>query len=227
MFCKNCGKQIDDYSLSCQYCGAEQTQSVSSHNILADVQFKSNGKSAQFFDDHIEFYGKSFRYDDIKTLITRGATTIHTYIGIPVGRSFDGVVQFKLNNGKTHHINMNAMNIFGIGKARKNEKLFPPLFNAVYSIVAKRMAEKQIDMIRAGATVEVAGLTINSLEATSKSKVSKKVVVINKENYRESHLINGSGVIVYDKPGEILWSSSMKNSKNVLLVPYILDTIFS
>jgi len=89
------------------------------------------------------------------------------------------------------------------------------------------MAEKQIDMIREGATVEVAGLTINSLEATSKSKVSKKVVVINKENYRRSQLTNGSGVIVYDKPGEILWSSSMMNSKNVLLVPYILDTIFS
>jgi len=121
---------------------------------------------------------------------------------------------------------MNAMNIFGIGRARKSEKLYPPLFDAVYSIVAKSMAKKQIDMIRAGDMVEVAGLTINSLEATSKSKLSKKIVVINKESYRESQLTTGSGVIVYDKPGEILWSSSMMNSKNVLLVPYIFDAIF-
>lgn len=196
---------------------------------MADVPFKGNGKSAQFFYNRMEFNGQSIRYDEIETLATSGRTTIHTYIGIPVGRSFDGGVQFKMNSGKTSKIIMNAMAIFGIPvirSPRKNEKLYPPLFDAVYSIVAKNMAQKYIGMIRGGATVEVAGLTINGSGATSKTKASKKVAVINKENYRECQLTNDYGVAVYDKLGEMLWSSSIWSYKNVLLVPYILDAIF-
>ena len=197
---------------------------------IADVPFKNNGKSARFFNDRMEFNEQIIRYDEIETLVTSGGqTTIHTYIGIPVGRSFNGGFQFKMNSGKTHKIIMNSMAIFGIPvikNPRKNEKLYLPLFDAVYSIVAKNAAQKYIDMIRGGATVEVAGLTINSSEATSKAKASKKVAVINKENYRECQLTNGYGVSAYDKPGEILWSSSVWSSKNTLLIPYILDAIF-
>lgn len=199
-------------------------------NYIVDLPFKSNGESAQFFDDRVEFKGQRIRYDEIETLASTGSITRHTYVGIPLARSFSGGVQFKMSNGKTAQINLNAVSIFGIPfvrNPRKNEKLFPPLFNAVYTIVAKAMAQKYIDQIRGGATVEVAGIVINSEEAKSKAKSEKKVAVINKENYRECQLTNDYGVAIFDKPGEMLWRSSVWNNKNALLIPYILDAIFA
>lgn len=197
-------------------------------SYILDVPYKSNGKSAQFFDDRLEFKGNSIRYDEIEILTaTRGNTTINTYVGIPLGRSFQGGVQFKMNNGKTCQINMNSVSLFGIpfiGNPRKNEKLCPPIFDAVYSIVAKSMAEKQIDLIRGGATVEIAGMLINSLEA--KPKKSKDDVVINKENYRDCQLTNDSGVAVFNNIGDKLWRSSIWSNKSVLLLPYIFDAIY-
>jgi len=198
--------------------------------LITEVPLKSNGESARFFDDHLEFYGTSISYDEIATLATSNSITIHTVIFIPMGRSFDGMVTFKMNNGKTHNINMNAMSVFGIPiirNPRKNEKLFPPLYDAVYSIVAKSMAQKYIDEINGGGTVEVTGLTVNSSEATFKSK--KAVAFINKDNYRECQVANGYGATVatvYDKQGDTLWSSSIWSNKNVLLIPYILDAVF-
>jgi len=197
--------------------------------LLAELPIKSNGKSARFFYDRVEFDGKSIRYDDIAILSTHGMTTVHTFVGIPVGRSFDGVVSFKMNSGKMHVINLNSMSMFGIPiirNPRKNEKLYPPLFDAVNSIVARYMAQKYIYAIQGGATVEVSNLTINSYEATSVSKILKKVTTINRANYRESIILDNYGVAVYDRPGELLWSNPIMNFKNVLLVPYILDAIF-
>jgi len=196
--------------------------------LITEVPFKSNGASARFFEDHVEFSGQSMRYDEIATLVTSTAITIHTYFGIPVGRSFNGVVSLKMNNGKTHRINMNAVAVFGIpiiSNPRKKEELFPPLYDAVYSIVARNMAQKYIDAINGGSTVEIAGLTVNSSEAMS---ASKKAVIINKENYRECHVSHGYGTVatVYDKSGDTLWSSSVWKNKNILLVPYILDAVF-
>lgn len=201
-------------------------------NCLASVPFKSNGKSVQFFNDRMEFNGNSIRYDDVAELYAGNTgTTVHTYIGIPVGRSFDGAVQIKTNSGKTYKIILNSMAIFGIpiiGNPRKNEKLYPPLFDAVYNIVAKNIAQKHIDKIKGGATVEVAGLNINSLEAVpaKKGKDSKKTVAINRDNYRDCALARNGGAVVYDRQGEEIWFSSFWSNKNVLLVPHILDAIF-
>ena len=134
-----------------------------------------------------------------------------------------------MNDGKTHGINMNSMSMFGIPfirNPRKSAKLFPPLFYAVHSIVTWKMAQRYVDAIMRGDTVAVGGLTTNSLEAKSINKSGKNTVVINKENYRESLIPNGSAVTVYDKAGERLWNSSVWSNKNNLLIPYILDTIF-
>jgi hypothetical protein len=200
--------------------------------FLVDVPFKSNGKSARFFDDHVEFNEQSIRYDEIETLTTNGGTTIHKLGGIiPVGRSFDGLVQFKTSSGKTAKIIMTSLAIFGIPvirNPRRNAELFPPLFDAVYSIVAKSMAQKYIDMIQGGATVEVAGLIINHSAAASKTKAkaSKDPVAIHKGNYHDCQLTGPYSVAVFDKQGEKIWSSSIWDYKNVLLIPHILDAIF-
>ena len=197
---------------------------------ILDVPFNSKGKSAKFFDDCVEFNGQKVLYSEIEALIAESSgVTVHTFVGIPMGRSFTASVTFKMNSGKSIHINMNAVSMFGIPiirNPRKNEQLYPQLFNAVYSIVAKSMAQKYIDLIKEGTTVEVAGLEINSIEAKTKAKSSKNVVVINKDNYRECQITQNFGVAVFDKPGDVLFTSSIWSNKNVLLIPYILDAIF-
>lgn len=200
---------------------------TTNEQYLAEVPYKGNGESVRFFSEHMELKGQSIPYEDIAFLSSNGSSTVHTFIGIPLGRSFDGGVVLKMNNGKTHSINMNSMSMFGIPiirNPRKNEKLFPALFSAVNSIVAKAMAQKHIDAINVGNTVEVAGLVINSLEAKPKS--SKKAVIINRDNYRDSLLTSGTSVGVYDGNGDLIWGSSIWDYKNILLIPYILDAIF-
>jgi hypothetical protein len=194
--------------------------------FVVEVPFKSNGKSARFFDDHIEFNKLCIRYDDIEVLTATASSMTYSLAFIPVGRAFTGAVSFKMNYGKRHHINMNAGSIFGIPfmrNPRKNEMLFPPLFDAVYSVIAKAMAQRYIAAIQRGATIEIAGLSINNSCATSKSK---KATPLHKGNYRESQVITGAGVFVYDKQGNTLWQSPAFKYKNILLVPHILDAIF-
>ncbi|HOA80825.1 MAG TPA: hypothetical protein PKK61_07165, partial [Defluviitaleaceae bacterium] len=97
---------------------------------------------------------------------------------------------------------------------------------AIFSIVAKSMAQKYIDMIKEGATVEVAGLAINSTEAKP-TKKSKKPVIINKDNYRDFEITKGDGVAIYDKPGNLIWQSSFVSNKNAFLIPHIFNAIFA
>ena len=209
--------------------------------LLREVPYRGKKKIARFFEDHVEFGGKVVSYRDISILTTSAMTTIHTYGGIPMGRSFTGGAQFKLNNGKSMRINMGAMTIFGIPilfrSPRKSEKLYPALHEALYTVVARNMAEPLINRISNGETIDVGGLAINSAQAIKakamarekskgKGKESKKNPVINKGNYRESLFVSNSIINVYDKKGDILWHTSVWNNKNTLLIPHILDAVF-
>jgi len=203
-------------------------QSIS-ENFLAEVPLKKKGQSVKFFDERVEFGGQTVNYADIDTLRANTDYTIHTYGGIPVWSDFRSGVHFKLKNNQTAKISLCSMRVFGIpfgGSPGKTSKLFPPLLDAVFAIIAKNMAGQYINSIKAGAEVEVCGLFINSTEASSFSKKKGKVPVINKENYRESQITKACGVAVYDKPGEVLWCSSVWKTDNALLIPYILDAVF-
>ncbi|HQD49903.1 MAG TPA: hypothetical protein PLL17_02055 [Defluviitaleaceae bacterium] len=195
-------------------------------SLIVEVPINPKGKTARFYDDRVEFNEKVILYKDIEGL-TAGTLgkTVHTYIGIPVGRSFDGGVRFRTKDGKNHNIVMNSFAMFGIPIIRnpkKYEKLFYPLYEAVYSIVAKNMAKPYIDKIRAGATVEVSGFLINSAEA--KPVKSRKPIVITKANYRDYQVRDLGDVIVFDRSGDVLWQFTKPNA---LLIPYIFDEIFA
>jgi len=198
--------------------------------FLAEVPYKSNGESVSFHDDHVEFKGQSIRYDEIETMAAAGQSVTHTYIGIPVGKSFDGSIVFWTRDGKRRGIVMNSMSIFGIPiirNPRKNAELFPPLFDAVDKIIARSMAQRYIYAIQQGQTVEVAGLLINGAAAVPKGKSPQKTEMITKVNYQACEIIGGgTGVRVYGKMGELIWGSSIWSTKNVLLLPHILDAIF-
>lgn len=195
-----------------------------------EVPIKPNGKkNVQFYDDRVEFDGKSLLYADIEGLSVSSDATRIRYGIIPAGRTFFASVQFHMKDGKKSRININSMSIFGIpvlGNPRKYAELYPALFNAVYSIVAKNMAQKYIDLIRRGTSVEVAGLEINGAEMKSTSKSSKKAVVINQGNYHECNISNDGSVAIYDNQNKLLWASSMWNNKNALLIPHIAGELF-
>ncbi|HOQ17030.1 MAG TPA: hypothetical protein PLL17_02065 [Defluviitaleaceae bacterium] len=167
-------------------------------------------------------------YRDIEILETTAKVIISRFLGIPVGRKFEAYVRFRMKDGKKYNINMNAMATFGISfgrNPRQYEELYPKVFEAVYAIVAKAMAQPYINKIRSGATVEVAGLMINATAA--KPVKSRKDIVINSSNYREAVISQGYGVTVYNKQGDVLWDSPYFNYKNILLIPHILNEIFA
>ncbi|MCL2109335.1 MAG: hypothetical protein FWH20_08340 [Oscillospiraceae bacterium] len=198
-------------------------------NLLAEIPLKKQGQTARFFDERVEFGGQIVNYADIVTLRANADYTVNTYVGIPVWSDFRSGIHFKLNSGQTAKIPLCSMRVFGIpfgGSPGKTSKLFPPLLNAAYEIVAKNMAAQYINTIKSGGEVEICGLLINSTEASKYSKKKGKVPVINKENYRESQVTNNCGVAVYDKPGAVLWSSSAWKTDNALLIPHILDAVF-
>lgn len=197
-------------------------------NLIAEVPYKRNGKTVKFYDDHMDYKGNNILYADIDILTTSALSTRMLFLGIPAGRSFAGAFQFKMNTGKKFTINLSSLSVFGIpfhGSPKKNEKLYPPLFDAVNSLVAKSMAQKYIDKINQGETVEVAGLSINSSEAKTTGKM-KKTVVISKENYRNCRHTPAYGTEIFDKSGQMICRTSTWSLKNNLLIPYIFDTIF-
>ncbi len=121
---------------------------------------------------------------------------------------------------------MNAMSVFGIGKAHKNEELYPDVFEPVFTIVAKYMAQQLIDAINGGSTVELTNLSINSVEAVTKAKLAKNVIKINKENYGDWEFRPGYAVWVSDKAGTPFYNTPVMSDKNNLLVPYVLEALF-
>lgn len=197
--------------------------------LIKEVPINTKGGAARFYADRVEFNDKTVLYSEIEALETRHMVTINRYVGIPLSRAFDGTVFFIMSNGKKQKIDLRAVAMFGIpimNNPQKYEELYPELFEAIFSIVAKSMAQKYIDMIKEGATVEVAGLAINSTEAKP-TKKSKKPVIINKDNYRDFEITKGDGVAIYDKPGNLIWQSSFVSNKNAFLIPHIFNAIFA
>lgn len=199
--------------------------------LLKEVPINKKGETAKFYTDRVEFKGKVVKYDQIKSLSVNAELTTHRVNFIPMGRSFSGYVRFDMNDGKKVAINLNAMSILGIpfgGRPKKKAELFPELFEATYTIIAKSMAQKYIDSIRGGASVEVADLIIDSRGAKkAKPKAKEKdEIIISKDNYERCQLLKGYRMAVVNKTGTAAWESYSRDNKDVLLIPYILDATF-
>jgi len=198
--------------------------------FLAQVPFKTNGESLVFHDDHVEFKGQSLRYDQIESLVMDGRWDFEAG-HMPAGSGFTGFVTFSMRDGGRHKVVINETTIFGIsvilGNPRNSHELFVPLFEAVYSILAKSVAQRFIHAIRQGQTVEVAGLLISETVAVRKGESPGVPGTIIKANYQKCQINDyGSGVTVFGKMGETLWISPVWNYTNVILIPHILDAIF-
>lgn len=217
---------------TCDHCQNQHTvvdesaTDAVSVDVPLEVPYKKRGKIVSFYSNRMEFNGNCLSYDDIEILTTECVrVTIDTFFGMPWGRDFQGSFKFKMKDGKKYRMHLTSMDFFGIGTARRNEKIYYSLVNPIFSIVAKHMSEKLIRRIQEGDTVEIAGRIITSTGASSTSKILKRAVSITKDNYREWQFGNDNSVLIYAKSGDLLWSSNFWYD-NIFLIPYILDVIF-
>jgi ribosomal protein L40E len=193
------------------------------NNLLATVSYKGNGESARFFDDHVEFEGYSVRYSDIAIMDTHASAST-TYAFIFIWGSFDGWIRFTLMNGQKIKIKVYGFSFWGIGSKGSAKRRFQPLFTAAYQIAAKAMAANALAQIRQGATVNLAGIEINSNGASCKKLLKREPIYITRQNFGACGL-DGYSVRIVDKNGNKLFSTS-DDSPNALLLPYVLTSLF-
>jgi hypothetical protein len=194
--------------------------------MLAEAYIKK-GRTMRFYEDRVEFNGKSLLYDDIEAVSMAGMPTKLLIGAIPVGESFNGDIQFWVRGGKRHHVKLLAYSFFGTSGAKKKRMAFIQLFDPFYNIVARKLAERLVAVVRSGGAIEVAGLAINSTEATHTAKLTKKHVSINRVNYGSTYYSDAGTLEVMDKNNEQLWRYlPMAFAKNAILVPHILDALY-
>ena len=201
------------------------------NNLLVEVPYHKKGKVANFYDDYLEFKGKSIYYKDIaKVNVSVGRSTVHKYVFISVGRDFEGPITLQTTDGKKHNIGMRSMSVFGIpiygGSPKKTPALYETLFDAVESVVVRNVAQRYIEDIKSGKECEISGLAVNNMQAVPIKKSRKEQIVITKDNYRDSLMTQNLGVEVFDKEGNIIWHSNRLSDDNNLVIPYVLDAIF-
>ena len=242
VYCANCGNAFTEDEGFCTGCGEKRESKLptapanqetyvptqapnttASNALLATVAYKGNGEAVQFYDDHLEYAGNIIGYADIAVMDTHAV--IHSgYAAIIWYSSYDGYVRFTMTNSQKYKIPVKGMSVFSIGTTRSAKKRFPPLFNAVYKIVAQAMAVNALSHIKSGSTVSIAGLDITNEGASHKKLLKKEPIYINRENFGNCGL-DGYNVRVLDKQGNKLIAIS-DAADNALLLPYVLTTLF-
>ena len=190
---------------------------------IISVPYKGSGEQARFYEDRVEFGGHSIRYADVAEMDTSGVTSSMTAL-IFYQSDFSGRIGFTLRDGRKEKIKVKGFSIYGIGTTRSAKKRFQPLFSAAYNVAARAMAKIALEQIRQGATINIAGMEINSNGATYKKLLRKEPVYISRHNFGACGL-DGYFVRIVDKTGNKLLSTSDDNA-NALLLPYILTTLF-
>jgi len=244
-FCTKCGTELIGDAAFCSGCGmpaaannapnsgaSNISQAVTKspantkplgNKLISTVPYKGNGESASFFDDHVEFGGNSIRYSDVAKMDTR-ATASMTYAFIFIWGSFNGHIRFTLMNGQMVKIKVYGFSFWGIGSKGSAKRRFQSLFSAAYQIAAKAMAANALAQIRQGATINIAGIEINSSGASCKKLLKRELIYITKQNFGACGL-DGYNVRIVDKSGNKLFAAS-DDSPNALLLPYVLTTLF-
>ena len=193
------------------------------HALVTEVPYKGNGELARFYEDHVEFGEHSISYSNIVEMDTSARTSTSTII-IFYQSDFSGRIGFTLRDGQKVNIKVKGFSIYGIGTTRSARKRFQPVFSAAYNVVSKAMAQIAIAQIRQGATINIAGVNINSEGATYKKLLKKEPVYVSRSNFGACGL-DGYNVRIVDKAGNKLLSTSDDNA-NALMLPYVLTTLF-
>jgi uncharacterized OB-fold protein len=250
IYCASCGNELPGYASFCNECGTSvageaaapvvaatpvpakqsessatispvQRQTISQPgNLISKVPHKG-GTTVNFYDDHLEAEGQRISYDSIAAVDWKQGE--HWYFALVIWLSyFSWFIRFTLKNGQVIKISQFGFSLYSIGTTRRVKKRFSPMFNATNQIVAKAMAHNVLAQIRQGATVNIAGVNINSNGATFQKWNKKETYSINAQNFGSCDL-SFPLVLVVDRQGNKLGSFG---AANCILLPYVLTTLF-
>lgn len=197
------------------------SQSKVDDKLIVSLPYRSRGALINFFDDHIELKGQTIFYEDIKEITYVNYTVVYYPI---IVSNFTGRIDLKLNNGKNIPISAGGLSVFGIGTTKGAVRRFEPLLEATYSIVGKIIAQKLLDEIREGKTVEIGGFTVDCNTATRKKKLILSAESINRDNFDRIEVDKGFVRIIYKGNERICGIPG--DRPNGLILPYILTSLF-
>ena len=190
--------------------------------LLATVEHKNPKKRFAIYEDRIVFNGNTVLYDDIQEINVMMNSVMH---GLAVTQ-FVAQITFKLKNGKKKPYSINGIKFFGLGNEKAQKERAVAVINKIYHLTAAEIAKRFVNEVRQGKSLEFGKLTIDEHRAVF-PKAFKKELVIDKTNFNNYVLTENEWSVfpVYkdEKDKEIApWTSN-----NMILMPYILEELYS
>lgn len=127
--------------------------------LIAVCNRKKNDKSpAKFYADKAIINGETVSYADVDVINMYGSTTTYSFFYA----NFSGYVKLKLRDGRKLKWKTGGAAFLGLGSYKTKKQLFAGMYDVSMKTLVKARAEAYLNEIRNGATVNIAGVAINS-----------------------------------------------------------------
>ena len=186
------------------------------------VPYDKDRKTIFFYDTFVDMNGDVVKYDDI-AIIESGALNSSSMIYLYFSKSFEYHFIFTTYDGTRHKFKRSGYSAYGIGTYKRIKAEFEPVSGPMYNIVFRKVADRLIDRIANGASVNIGGLVITKDRMTYEKR--KETIVIDRNNFDravndKSYAQSYARVFVRDvkKP---VFSISLNEPNARLLVPIV------
>jgi len=155
------------------------------------VPYDKDRKTITFYDTFFDMNGDVVKYDDI-AVVQSAAMNSSSMIYFYFSNSFTYNFCFTTYDGVKHNFKRHGYQAYGIGSYRRIKKEFDVVAQPMYDIVFRKVADRLIDRIANGASVNICGLQITRDRIIFEKK--KETIVIDRSNF--DHAANNSGYAV-------------------------------
>ena len=156
-------------------------------NKLRIVPYKNGKKQITFYDTYFDMDGDIVKYDDIA--IVQSDALNHSFMYyIVFGKDFTYNFKFTTYDGTKHKFHRYGLSLYGIGLYKRIKEEFDTVANPMYNIVFQKVADRLIDRIENGATVNICGLQISKDKMVYEKR--KNTIVIDRNNFDRCYTKN-------------------------------------
>ena len=124
------------------------------------VPYDKDRKTITFYDTFVDMNGDVVKYDDI-AVVQSAALNSSSMIYFYFSNSFTYNFCFTTYDGVKHNFKRHGYQAYGIGNYRRIKREFDVVAQPMYDIVFKKVADRLLDRIINGATVNICGLQIS------------------------------------------------------------------
>ena len=186
------------------------------------VPYDKDRKTVFFYDTFIDMNGDVVKYDDI-AIIESGALNSSSMIYFYFSKSFEYHSIFTTCDGAKHNFKRSGYSAYGIGTSKRIKAEYDVVSDPMYNIVFRKVADRLIDRIANGASVNIGGLVITKDQMTLEKR--KQTIVIDRNNFNRAvnenaYMQNSARIYVRDvkKP---VFAISLNEPNARLLVPIV------